>query len=118
VIVVAAVAANRSATEPERAAGRASPPARGVACPLLHQASVYFSRDDEAALRKAVAAAQRTALQTLQTSGEAFAAPERIALDLFEEMRQGPDRPERVKLLLGSARDACTELSQWGTGSL
>jgi hypothetical protein len=107
------MAANRSATAPERTLGRASPPARGVACPLLHQASVFFSRNNDEALRKAVAAAQRTAIQTLRTSGEAFAAPEHIALNLSDEVLHGGAHPDRVKALLGSARHACTELSNW-----
>jgi hypothetical protein len=115
VIVVAAIVANRNATAPERAGGRASPPAKGIACPLLHQAYVYFSRENDDAMRKAVAAAQRTALQTLQTSGEAFAAPEHIALNLSDEVLRGPGRPDRVRALLSSARDACTELSDWKT---
>lgn len=70
----------------------ASPsPSSRLACPLLQEAEVALDTGDEQAFRAAVEEAGRIARRTLQTSGEAFGVPERIAIELDSALQGQPD---------------------------
>jgi hypothetical protein len=79
--------------------------ARGLACPYLQRAADAYDRGDQAAYNQAIGQAAHVAKDTLQTSGEVFGEPERIALEL--DLGAGQD----VQRLLELARIACSELS-------
>ena len=79
----------------------ANGPARGLACPFLQQASDAYNSGDNAAYEAAIRQAKEVAEGTLQTSGQAFGKPERIALELGLAIH--PDVPG----LLTKASEAC-----------
>jgi flagellar basal body-associated protein FliL len=57
-------------------------PALGLACPDLRAAAKAYEQGDDAAFDRSIAQAAEVAEQTLQTSGQVFGEPERIALEL------------------------------------
>jgi hypothetical protein len=59
-----------------------SAPARGLACPHLLLASDAYKRGDSDVFSLQITQAAELAQDTLQTSGEVFGEPERIALEL------------------------------------
>jgi hypothetical protein len=77
-------------------------PTQGLACPYLQQAADAYERGDRTAFDSAVAQALKVAQDTLQTSGQAFGKPERIALEL------GLGQPNDPTPLLDRARDLCS----------
>ena len=79
-----------------------SPAARGLACPYLEQAADAYDSGDHAAYEDAVAQAKDAAEGALQTSGQAFGKPERIALELG--LATHPD----VSGLLTKASEVCS----------
>jgi hypothetical protein len=82
-------------------------PTRGLACPYLEQASQANDRGDRAAFETAITRAADVAQDTLQTSGQSFGEPERIALELGLAGSAGSNRVER---LLGLALTECEDL--------
>jgi hypothetical protein len=82
------------------------PPARGLACPHLLQAADAYERGDLDSYHREIELAANAAEDALQTSGQIFGEPERIALELNLQQSM----PEsRVLALLGTARDRCGE---------
>jgi hypothetical protein len=79
---------------------------RGLACPSLQQASDAYSRGDQVAYNQAISQAAHIAEDTLQTSGQVFGKPERIALELDLESNESSTRVER---LLELAAQGCQE---------
>jgi hypothetical protein len=86
-------------------ASEPSPPVHGVACPHVLQAADAYERGDLATYRQEIGLAANAAEDALQTSGEVFGEPERIALELGLS-----DRPDMHKLL-GKASVVCSGLN-------
>jgi len=76
-------------------------PAVGLACPYLKQAAEAYDRGDPAMFDDAIERAAKVAEDTLQTSGQTFGTPERIAIQL----RFGENGD--VQRLLARAEAAC-----------
>jgi hypothetical protein len=74
----------------EETASSPTPTAR-LACPLLQEAEVALDAGDEEAFRAAVHEAARVAQRTLDTSGESFGPPERVAIELDFALQQDVD---------------------------
>jgi|SRR5438093_4686268 len=86
-----------SGSKPDQAA-----PMRELACPYLQHAADAYNRGDRLAYDQAISQAAHIAKDTLQTSGEAFGEPERVALELDLESNESPTRVERLlELALG-----------------
>ncbi len=83
-----------------------APPTRGLACPYLQQAADAYDSGDRAAYEDAVAQAKDAAEGALQTSGQAFGKPERIALEL------GLGQVDDPTQLLDEAGTACSTETQ------
>jgi hypothetical protein len=81
-------------------------PTRGGACPLLFQAAAANERGDRVAFSREIEEAAKVAEDTLQTSGEEFGEPERIALELELGQIRNPER------LLARAQDVCSALAR------
>jgi hypothetical protein len=79
---------------------------RGLTCPHLLQAADASGRGDRLAFSREIQAAAKVAEDTLQTSGEEFGEPERIALELELGQIKNPER------LLARAEDVCSELAR------
>lgn len=86
-------------------------PAQGLACPFLHQAADAYDSGDLAAFQHAASQAAEVAQGTLQTSGQAFGAPERVALELSS------GSTGRAPQLLSRAVDVCSQLGLWSAPS-
>jgi hypothetical protein len=80
---------------------------RGLACTHLLLAADAYGRDNLIVYRSEIGSASDAAKQTLQTSGELFGKPERIALELA--LTPDPD-PTRVDRLLNTAVQDCQSL--------
>jgi hypothetical protein len=110
VVIAAAVAGvlllNHEDEQPKERAATAAP-LRGLACPYLQQASDAFDSGDHAAFESAIAQATDVAEGTLQTSGQAFGKPERIALELG--LSENTDR-NHIASLLELALQDCLNL--------
>jgi hypothetical protein len=78
---------------------------RGGACPRLLLAADANERGDRVAFSREIGEAAKVAEDTLQTSGEEFGEPERIALELELGQIRNPEH------LLDRARDVCSELA-------
>jgi hypothetical protein len=81
-------------------------PALGLACPYLQEAADAYNRGDRVAYNEAISRAEQIAKGTLQTSGESFGEPERIALDLALSQTEHPER------LLTQAQDVCSQFAR------
>jgi hypothetical protein len=77
---------------------------RGLACPYLEQAADAYNRGDQVAYKQSIRQAAHIAEDTLQTSGEVFGEPERIALEL--DLSEG----QNAKTLLAQAQALCLKL--------
>jgi hypothetical protein len=103
-----------SADDPgERAAPAQSPAQRGTVCGLLAEA-VELRGEDDAAFAAAIRHAARLAEGTLERSGQVFGAPERAALQLGFDVRDGRD--EAVTAGLERAAEACASVGRWPQG--
>lgn len=106
VVIAAAVAGslllNQTDEQPKEGAAA---PTNGLACPYLQQASDAYDRGDQAGYENAVAQAKDVAEGTLQTSGQSFGTPERIALEL------GLGHHDDPTPMLEHALAACAEKS-------
>jgi len=71
-------------------------PVQGLACPNLLQASSAYARGDRVTFTEQIARAATIAEQMLQTSGQEFGRPERIALELHLAPDQPPSEIERM----------------------
>jgi len=60
----------------------------GTACGALKQAEQALDSGNNGELRSAIQDAQREALRALDTSGVVFGEPERLALFLFEDLKE------------------------------
>ena len=107
------MAMDESTTTPIQGEASISPPARGTACAALRSAYQAYVDDADDALRDDLKAAGRAAVAALETSGQVFGAPERIALTLSDEVLRGPARVDRIDALFASARQECAQLDQW-----
>jgi hypothetical protein len=88
-------------------------PTQGVACVELAQAMERRARGDVDAFARAVRAASRRAQSVLDTSGQLFGRPERIALQLDAMVeRLGPGHA-RLSRPLEQARKVCMRLGAW-----
>ena len=74
----------------------ATGPAHGLACPYLQQAADAHDSGDHAAYEAAIGQAEDVAEGALQTSGEAFGKPERIALELGLSSNKDPGHLTRM----------------------
>jgi hypothetical protein len=88
--------------EDARPKERASP-TEGLACPYLQQAADAYNGGDRAAFESAISQAATVAEDTLQTSGQTFGKPERIALELGLSDNRNVDHI--VSLLERAAQD-------------
>lgn len=77
-------------------------PEQGLACPSLEQAARSYDSGDRAGFKSAIARAANIAEGALQTSGQSFGEPERLAL----ELRQAAG--SRIAGLLVQAENACS----------
>jgi hypothetical protein len=68
----------------------------GVACPQLLLAADAYGRGDHDAFSLQIAQAARVAQDALQTSGEVFGEPERIALELHLNPKESSAGIERL----------------------
>src|SRR5439155_26731067 len=79
--------------------------ALGLACPYLEQAADAYKKGDHLAYNRAISEAAHVAEETLQTYGQTFGEPERIALELrLERHRSGTATLD----LLSTAQAACS----------
>lgn len=108
IVIAGAVAGtllfNQEESQPKE---RGAAPVRGPACPYLQQAADAYNSGDDAAFEGAIAQAKDVAEKALQTSGQVFGKPERLALEL--KLGAHPDVPA----LLAEASSACSRLGQW-----
>jgi hypothetical protein len=92
-------------SDPEPPTDRAAP-AQGLACPRLREAAEAYEQGDSASFDRLIAQAAEVAEQTLQTSGQVFGNPERVALELDLGSEQ------RIPLLLRKAERACSAVGR------
>jgi hypothetical protein len=112
-----ALAANFLSDEPPRRPRPrdrgADTPVAGTTCPLLARAAELLDAGDEVGFQEAVRDASRSALRTLDRSGQTFGAPERAAVQLGYDVGSG-DTAAITEGLVRAER-ACSELDRWPT---
>jgi hypothetical protein len=74
----------------------------GLACPFLEQAARFYDSGDRPGFKSAIARAANIAEGALQTSGQPFGKPERLALELQQAARS------HIADLLVQAEKACS----------
>jgi flagellar basal body-associated protein FliL len=84
-------------------------PAQGLACPDLREAAEAHEQGDSASFDRSIAQAAEVAEQTLQTSGQVFGDPERIALELSLS-DGGRGSSARAERLLEQALQDCRDI--------
>lgn len=89
---------------------RTAAPLQGLACGQLREAVDHWAAGRISLFGDSIRQAARVALRTLDTSGQLFGGPERVALQLDATLEA--DRPEELVLerLLSRARASCMRL--------
>jgi hypothetical protein len=107
VAVAVALLAEREDPQPALPVETTSPsPTSNLACAQLLEAEAALDAGDDVSFRAAIREAGRVARRTLDTSGEAFGAPERVAIEL-ELSLQGDPEPESLRGTLERGLTAC-----------
>ena len=89
---------------PKEPARQQAAPEQGLACPSLEQAARAHESGDRAEFEDAIERAAAVAEETLQTSGQSFGKPERLALEIEQAA------PADIGELLVQAEKACSSL--------
>ena len=117
-VAVAVILMQPEGSRPARTSPTPSPDDtvfRGTACAELHVAVIRREEGDDAGFVAAIVAAGRAGERALQTDGERFGAPERLAIEIAFRVEGDTVEmpPGRLTRLLEEAERRCVELGQW-----